>query len=248
MEPGMRSFKALVLTFGINSVDLAHAVEDRVFQMMNYWSDLDPDRQWVSLKGEGRPMINICSADNTVLSRDAFEGYDYIFLTGELDSPQVLKVRETIRQIYIHENIFITFLMATEGLEIKNLYENECSLLYQKNTLIKKEMAVEFVHDYCVLNIFPNVISVDYADYVTRMRGNPTYLYYIDFDPESFYMNWRALPDSNNCLSIIFIEPEHHLPDKFFIIVENLIEHINSDLYVTDVGYIGRNRILCLFY
>ncbi len=98
------------------------------------------------------------------------------------------------------------------------------------------------------LNIFLNVISVDYADYVTKMRGNPTYLNYIDFDPESFYMSLRAQPDSNNCMSIIFIEPEHHLPDKFFNIVENIIEHINSDLYVTDVGYIGRNKILCLFY
>ena len=250
MEPGIRSFKALILTFGSNSVSLAHAVEDRVFQMMNYWSNLDSGRQWVSLQGEGRPMINICSAQDTVLSRDVFEGYDYIFLAGNLDSPQVLAVREAIRKIYLEKDIFITFLMSTQGESISSLFENECSPLCHGNKLLTWEMVAEFVHDYCALCIFPNVISVDFFDYGHKMKGKTIYLDYIDFKPESLSMNmnWRAMPSSKHCLGIIFIEPEHHLPDKFSMLVENLIECINSDLYITDVAYIGRNRILCLFY
>ena len=250
MEPGIRSFKALVLTFGKNSVSLAGAVEDRVFQLMNYWSNLDSGRQWVSLKGQGSPMINICSAHNTVLSSDVFEGYDYIFLIGDLDSAEVLAVREAIRKIYLEKNIFITFLMSTQGKRISNLFENECSPLCHGNKLLTRELVVEFVHDYCALNIFPNVISVDFFDYGHKMKGKTIYLDYIDFNPESLSinMNWRAMPSSKHCLSIIFIEPEHHVPDKFSMLVENLIECIYSELYITDVAYIGRNRILCLFY
>ena len=248
MEPGNRSLKALVLVFGNDSEELAHAIEDRAFQMLNYWSNMDSKRQWVWLEGEGRPIINIWSADNTVLSRDAFEGYDFYFLTGDLNSPEVLAVRKAIRHMFIEKEFYITFLLATQGLQTGHIFENECCLSCQENTLINKDMVVDFIHDYCAQNIFPNMISVDFADYGKKIRGNTICLDYVGFDPDTLSLDRRIMPDAKNIFGVIFIEPEHYLPDNISTLIEKLIEPIALDFFITDVAYIGRNRILCLYY
>lgn len=60
MEPGRKDFKALVLVFGPESERLAMAVEDKAHRLLQTFADLDPEKQWCPLKGEGSPTIAVC--------------------------------------------------------------------------------------------------------------------------------------------------------------------------------------------
>jgi len=247
MEPGKSSFRALVLVFGSESESLTHLIEDKIFQLLDYRTNIDPDKQWVWLEDEGLPEIRVCWAEYTIKSRDAYEGYDYYFLAGELDSGEVAGARKMIRDLFLEKEFYMTFLLPSAGRRLKRIFENECLLTQPDNLFLREQAIVDFVHDFCAFEILPNLVSVDLAEYAGQIRGKIANLEYFDYFPEQLDRELSCKTMPTFLFLLILIDDKHDNLEIIDGLIKPLAKYENLDYSVTDVNYIGLNRVLCLY-
>lgn len=247
MEPGNRSFRALVVVFGGNPEYLSSLIEGRILQLLDYWSYLDPDKQWVWLEGEGTPNISVCQADHTVLSRNFFDGYDYYFLAGELDSKEARDSRKIIRDLFVEKEFYMTFLLPNFEFGSEPVLENECLITQPGRPFLSEAVIAEFIHDFCAFEIMPNMISVDLADFGRPIRAKRVCLEYFDYDSEkpAFKLSSNLVP--NFLFAVIFIDPIYDILEIVGDLMEHLIKLDDLNLFFTDVAFTGKNLVMCLY-
>lgn len=247
-EPGKRAFKALVVVFGSQVEELAHAIEDRLFALLKTFERLDPEKHWVVLDGEGSPGIPVCQVKDNILSQSAFEGYDYFFLAGDLNSASAETARKILRDVFVRAPFSLAFLLPTQDFEPRKLYRHECQILHHGHTRLDSEFIACFIRDYCAMEMFPNQVSVDFADY-RFIEGSTVQARYVAFDPYAPCFSCEFMVRPKVLMAIVFISPEHQ--DNTMNIASgiaiSLEKRIGPDFFFTDVAYLPRNIILCLY-
>ncbi|NCC58165.1 MAG: hypothetical protein EOM17_11120 [Synergistales bacterium] len=247
-EPGKRAFKALVVVFGSQVEELVHAIEDRLFALLKTFERLDPEKQWVMLDGEGSPSIPVCQVKDNILSQSAFEGYDYFFLAGDLNSASAETARKILRDEFVRAPFAMAFLLPTKDFEPRKLSQHECQIVHDGHTRLDGEFIASFIRDYCAMEIFPNQISVDFADY-RFIEGSKVQAKYVAFDPYTPCFSGEFMVRPKALLAIVFISPEHQ--DITLSIASDigisLEQRIGQDFFFTDVAYLPQNIILCLY-
>lgn len=247
-EPGKRAFKALVVVFGSQGDELAHAIEDRLFALLKTFERLDPEKQWVVLDGEGSPSIPVCQVKDNILSQSAFEGYDYFFLAGDLNSASAETARKILRDVFVRARFAMAFLLPAQDFEPQKIHRHECQILHDGHTRLDGEFIASFVRDYCAMEMFPNQISVDFADY-RFIEGSTVQARYVPFDPYAPCFSGDFMVCPKALMAIVFISPEHQ--DNTLSIASDIAtsleKRIGPDFFFTDVAYLPQNIILCLY-
>ncbi len=247
MEPGKSSFRALVLVFGSESENLTHFIEDKIFQLLDYRTNIDPDKQWVWLEDEGLPEITVCWAEDTINSRDAYEGYDYYFLAGELDSGEVAGIRKMIRECFLEKEFYMTFLLPSSEHRLEQIFENECLITQPDHFFLSEQALVNFIHDFCAFEILPNLVSVDLAEYAGQIRGKIANLECFDYYPKQLDRELSCKTMPNFLFLLIFVDNKYNNLETISGLIKPLTKYEDLDYSVTDVTCIGLKRIVCLY-
>jgi hypothetical protein len=243
MEPGNRSFRALALVFGKLNSGLAKKTEDKALELLNSFSKLDSDFEW--LQGEGPPRIDVYQADYCDISHDSFLDYDCVFLAGDLDAQQVFKIRKALQKKEPYEFPFFVFLLPTKEFMPKFIFERETHISAGINSYLDEKLVSMFVHDICAFLMFPNQISADGLQYYGIMGGKRTYLTYEEFNPEDPHLDFQIKPKPESLFAVLFLDPNYDL-NKIASILSDALEEHTDDFWFSDVLLTGEKRIMML--
>lgn len=105
MEPGNRNFKALVIMFGEENTSLELLIREKVSQLVEEFSQLNPDKEW--LQGEGTPIISVCQADVDYVGHEIFHENYCLFLVGDIDSDLAFRIRHNVQKKNLMKLLFL---------------------------------------------------------------------------------------------------------------------------------------------
>jgi hypothetical protein len=248
MEAGRRDFKALVLVFGPDSERLTLAVEDRTHRLLQTFADLDPEKQWCPLEGEGSPTIAVCQVRDNLLSENGLAGYDFYFLVGDLGSPKAGQARKMLQVVHERAEFHLAVLLPTTDSDPGAVMDHETLVVHAGHHLLEAGFIARFIHDFCAFEMFPNLVSLDFADY-RFITGKSVQALYADYDPVNPVCRFKPETPLQFLLAIIFVLPgqQDRLVDIISDIAGPLSKVSEERFFLVDVGYLDQHVALLLF-